>query len=136
MVGGMLMKRSSTLALDCERLEAMPALYASRAGLVVALVEIGGLGCAGDDAQRDRRAEYLDVVVVDLVLEAGGSGLIETVELVEIDGVAIRHEQPMEGDGEALLAEAGDLLHIAQDERAFRDQADAGGPGCRWDWSP
>jgi len=58
----------------------------------------------GNDAEGNRRAEDFNVMVVDLVFEASGSGLIETVELVEIDGVAIRHQQPMEGDGEALLA--------------------------------
>ena len=61
-------------------------------------------------------------MVVDLVLHAGLADLVETVKLVEIDGVAIRHQHAVEGDGKALLAEAGDLLRIAEDERAFRDQ--------------
>src|SRR5258708_26095705 len=94
--------------------------FASR--FVVALISVRGLGCARDNAQRNRSSEYLDIVVVDLVLEAGGSGLIETVELVEIDGVAVWHQQTVKGDGEALLAEAGNLLHLAEDESAFGDQ--------------
>jgi hypothetical protein len=61
-------------------------------------------------------------VIVDLILEAGGSGLIETVELVEIDGVSIGHQQAMEGDGEAFLAETTHLLRLTQNERAFRDE--------------
>src|ERR1700733_1923248 len=92
------------------------------AGFVKAFVEIGDLGCTGDDTQRDRRAEDLDIVVVDLVLQAGIPDLIETVELVEIDGVAIRHEQPMEGHGKTFLAQTSNLLDVTEDERALGDQ--------------
>ena len=86
------------------------------------LIGVGGLGSSCDDAEGNRRAEDLDIVIVHLVLEAGGPRLIETVELVEVDGVAIRHQQAMKGDGEALLAEAGNLLRIAEDECALGDQ--------------
>ena len=95
-----------------------------------------GLRRAGDDAQRNRSTEDLQVVVVDLIFQAGLADLIETVKLVEIDRIAIGHQHSMEGDGKALLAESGDLLRFAQNERAFRESAHAGDPGCRPDSSP
>src|ERR1700679_114112 len=67
---------------------------------VVALIGVRGLGGAGDDAESNRGSEDLEIVVVHLVFQSGSSSLVETVELVEIYGVAIWHEQPMEGDGE------------------------------------
>ena len=61
-------------------------------------------------------------MVVDLIFQTGFAHLIETVELVEIDGIPIRHQHPVEDDGKALLAEAGDFLRIAQNESALRDK--------------
>jgi len=45
------------------------------------------LACSGNNAQSDRSAEDFKVVVVDLVLQPFLSDLVETVKLVEIDGV-------------------------------------------------
>ncbi len=61
-------------------------------------------------------------MVVHLVGEAGGPGLIETVELVEIDGITIGHEHAMETDGQPPLAETRDLLDIAQQKSASGNQ--------------
>lgn len=61
-------------------------------------------------------------MVVDLVFLARVASLIKTVKLVGIDEIAICHQHSMEGDGEAPLAEAGDLLHIAEDEGALRNE--------------
>src|SRR6266702_7074855 len=57
---------------------------------VVSGIVVCGVGCARDNPQRDGRTEYLEVVAVGLVFQAGISDLVETVELVEINGVAIR----------------------------------------------
>ena len=121
MVGGMLMNLSSTLAPDAARLEAMPCRYISEPlslypPLVVASAAPEIMPSAID------APKICEIVVVDLIFQAGLAHLIETVELVEIDGVPIRHQHPVEGDGEALLSEAGDLLRIAKNERAFRDK--------------
>jgi hypothetical protein len=41
---------------------------------------------------RDGGIEDFEIVVVDLIPESGVAHRIETVELVEIDGVAIGHQ--------------------------------------------
>ena len=89
--------------------------YSSGCSIGKRLRSAGGDGAAArrdlagsrDDSQRDRCPEDLQVVVVDFVLEPLLSDLVQSVELVEIDGVTVRHNQPMEHDGHAtLLAEA------------------------------
>src|SRR6266700_1273738 len=50
------------------------------------------LAGAGDYAQGNRRAECFEVVIIHLVLQALFSDLVETMKLVEIDRVAIRHD--------------------------------------------
>jgi len=82
--GWMLMKRSSTLALDCDRHRSDAGFIGFASGFVVALIVVRRLGCARDNAKCNRRAEYLGIVVVDFVFESSGSGLVETVELVAI----------------------------------------------------
>src|ERR1700729_1546249 len=54
---------------------------------------------SGNHPQSDRRAENLNVVVVDLILEPFLSNLIEALEPVEIDGVAVRHNQTVKNHG-------------------------------------
>src|ERR1700691_1296624 len=61
-------------------------------------------------------------MIVDLVFQPFLSDLIETLELVEIDGVTIRHNQAVKNDGHpALLAEArrSNLLCFAQNNRSL-----------------
>ena len=80
------------------------------------------LARSGNHTQSDRGAEDLKVVVVYLVLQSFLTDLIETLELVEIDGVTVWHNQAVENDGHpALLAEAcrSNLLCFAQDNRSF-----------------
>src|ERR1019366_4143805 len=77
---------------------------------------------SGDDTQSDRGAEDLKIVVVDLVLQSFLSDLVEPVELVEIDGITVLHDQTMKHNGHpALLAEAcgSNLLCFTQNNRSF-----------------
>jgi hypothetical protein len=63
-------------------------------------------------------------MVVDLIFQAFFADLVEAVELVEIDGVTIRHNQAVKGDGHApLLAKArrSNLLRFAQHHRSLGD---------------
>ncbi len=63
-------------------------------------------------------------MVVDLVLQALLADLVETVELVEIDRVPVRHDQAVKDNGHApLLAKAGraDLLRLPKHDRSLRD---------------
>src|SRR5713226_6824813 len=65
------------------------------------------LACSSDHTQSYRGAEDLKVVIVYLVLQSSLTDLVEAVELVEIDGVAVRHNQAVKNNGHSpLLAEA------------------------------
>jgi len=71
---------------------------------------LSDLARSGNHTQSDRGAENLKVMIVDLVFQPFLSDLIETLELVEIDGVTIRHNQAVKNHGHpALLAEARPL---------------------------
>src|ERR1017187_2438636 len=62
---------------------------------------------SGDHTQSDRGSEDLKVVIIDLVFQSLLPDLIEALKLVEIDGIAVRHNQTVENDGHpALLTEA------------------------------
>src|SRR5580700_4014671 len=83
---------------------------------------LGNFARSGNHAQGYRSTEDLKVVVVYLILHPFLSDLIETLELVEVDGVAVRHNQAVKHDGHpALLAKArrSDLLSLAQHDRPF-----------------
>ena len=106
--------------------------YSSGCSIGKRLRSAGGDGAAArcdlagsrDDSKRDRCPEDLKVVVVDFVLEPLLSNLVESVELVEIDGVTVRHNQPMEHDGHApLLTETrcANLPALAQYNRSIGD---------------
>ena len=63
-------------------------------------------------------------MVVDLVFQPLLADLVETVKLVEIDRVTVRHNQAMKDDGHPpLLAEAcrADFLCFAEHDRSFGD---------------
>ena len=53
-------------------------------------------------------------MVIDLVPQPGVAGLVEPLELVEADGIAVGHEQPMEHNGQTRLAERVDLLRFTE----------------------
>jgi hypothetical protein len=53
-------------------------------------------------------------VVVDLVPQAGVADLVESLELVEADGIPVGHEHAMEDDGQACLAEGVHLLGFTE----------------------
>src|SRR5215472_2611452 len=52
---------------------------------------VGHFCGSADDSERDRSPEYREIVVVDLVLEPGLAYLVETLKLVKVNGVAVRH---------------------------------------------
>src|SRR5665213_2768071 len=52
---------------------------------------LADLRCTGDDAKRNRRSEDLQVMVVDLIFQPLLADLVESVELVEVYAVAVRH---------------------------------------------
>src|SRR5713101_7504382 len=82
------------------------------------------LAGSGNHSQGDRGAEDFLVVVVDLVFQSFFADLVEAVELVEIDGVTIGHNQAVKCDSHpSLLAEArrSNLLRFAQRHRSFGD---------------
>ena len=83
---------------------------------------------AADQANGRRRAERRQIVVIDLVAQAGVTNLVQAHELVEAVAAPVRHEQSMEGHGEARLPERLHGLRLAQ------DLAPAGTSTCRPVW--
>jgi len=71
------------------------------------------------------RSEDLQVVVVDLIFQALGASLVESLEQVEVHRITIRHNHSVKDDGHAaLLAESGraDLARFAQHNRSGGDE--------------
>src|SRR5437870_10907753 len=60
--------------------------------------------------------------MVDLVPETGLSDLVQALELVERNGVPVRHNDPVEDDGQPLLTEICNRLNLAEDAAALRNQ--------------
>ena len=83
-VGNRLRKRSRTRALDCAMLVATPWRYASM-DVASRPTFVWILSQAGDGADRQRHAEDLGVVAIDLILEAQVSDLIQTMEAIEVN---------------------------------------------------
>ncbi len=79
-------------------------------------------GDRSDRSDGERHTEDAEIVVVDLVPQAGVADLVEPLELVEADGISVRHEQAMEHDGETCLAEGVHLLGFAEQLRACRNE--------------
>ena len=77
---------------------------------------------AADQSNRGRGSERGQVVLVDLVAEAGVADLIESEELVEAVGAAVGHQQAMEGHGKPRFAERLDGLRFAENPRAGGNQ--------------
>ena len=73
-----------------------------------------GFRHGSESANGQRDSEDAEIVVVDLVSETGVTDLVEAFELIEADGIAVRHEHAMEEDGETCLAEGVHLLGFAQ----------------------
>src|SRR6266849_9317613 len=80
------------------------------AGLRETGIAVRALRGSGDDAKSNGRAEDLEVVMVDLVFQASFTDLVQAVKLVEIHGVTVRHNQPVENHRQPALAET---LHFA-----------------------
>jgi len=77
---------------------------------------------SADGADGERSAEDAQVMVVDLVAERSVPRLVETFEPVEADGIAVRHEQPVEGYGEARLAKRFDLARFSENLATRRNE--------------
>ena len=69
-------------------------------------------GAESPDGKRD--PEDAEIVVVDLIAQSGVADLVEPLELIEADGVSVRHEQAMKDDGQTCLAEGVHLLGFAE----------------------
>jgi hypothetical protein len=124
MVGGICMKRSRMVFADCETLAAVPLVNAWEPLVVMAPPPCVISPAPANHTQSDRSTEDFKVVVVHLVLQPFLSDLVEAVELVEIDGVTVRHNQAVKNDGHSpLLAEArrSNLLRFAQDNCSLGD---------------
>jgi len=73
------------------------------------------LGNAAEDTDGKRCSKDSGVMVVDLVAESSGSLLIEPLELIKADRVAVRHNEPMEGECQTLLSETVNLAGFSDD---------------------
>ena len=69
-------------------------------------------GSESTDGQGD--PENSEIVVVDLIPQACISDLVEPLELIETNGVAIRHQRSVEDDGQTRLAEGVHLLRFTE----------------------
>ena len=78
-----------------------------------------------DQANGSRGAERGQVVLIHLVAQPGVAELVQAGELVQAVGAAVGHEQAMEGDRQAGLAERLHRLRLAEQARAGGDQDDA-----------
>src|SRR5215472_14452083 len=85
---------------------------------------VGGAdrGQTGNRADRDGGAKDFEVVIIDPVVERGFSDLIEARSLVEVDGVTVRHDQPMEDNGKTFLTNIVDFLGFSEQACSCRDQ--------------
>ena len=63
----------------------------------------------------ERRSEDFEVVVIHFVAQTCIADLIQTLELVEVDGIAVRHDQPVKRNGKASLAECVHGFRLAED---------------------
>jgi hypothetical protein len=71
----------------------------------------------GDRSQStdgERHSENAEIVVVHLIAQACIANLVETLELIEAYGIAVRHEHSMEYDGQTCLAESVHFLGFAK----------------------
>src|SRR6185295_2489428 len=76
------------------------------------------LGEPADKADRCRRSERGQVMLVDLVAETGIADLVESQELIEPVGTAVGHQQAMEGHGKTGLTERLYRLSFTENPRA------------------
>src|ERR1700683_4422840 len=84
---------------------------------------VKGARCSGfpdcsQSADGERHAEDAEIVVVDLIPQPGVADLVEPLELIETDGIPVRHEHSMEHDGQTGLAEGVHLLRLTEQLRA------------------
>src|SRR5882757_6202680 len=63
-----------------------------------------------------------EIVVVDLIPQAGITYLVEPLELIQADRITIRHDEAVEGDSKPRLAERIDLLRLTENLRSSGNQ--------------
>ena len=61
-------------------------------------------------------------MVVDLIAETSVSDLVQALKMIEAYGVAVWHEQAMEGNRQAALPKAFDLPGLTEEFRACGDK--------------
>ena len=61
-------------------------------------------------------------MVVDLVAKAGVTDLVEALELIEADRVTIRHDEPVEDNGETGLTGVINLPGLPEEFRPSGDE--------------
>ena len=66
--------------------------------------------------------KYFGVMVIHLVFKSRSAFLAEPFESVEVDRIPIRHDEPMEGDGEPCLTECVDFAGFSYDLATCRNQ--------------
>ena len=120
-VGRMFKNLSRICAEDCAVLCANPWRMRS---VLDALREpaVPAFGDGSESADRERDSEDAEIVVVDLIPQPRIADLIEPLELIEADGIAIGHEQAMEHDGQTCLAEGVHLLGFTEQFGACGNQ--------------
>ena len=57
-----------------------------------------------------------------MIAKSGFTDLAETFKLIEAHGVSVGHDEAVERDGEALLAEGVVAFDLAEHPRTLRDQ--------------
>jgi hypothetical protein len=72
------------------------------------------LGQTTDCSHCDGYTEDLQVMMVDLIFQSGLADLVQAMKLIQIDRVSVRHDEPMEGNGQAGLAKALNPLRFTQ----------------------
>jgi hypothetical protein len=60
--------------------------------------------------------------MINFVLETSFANLVQALELIEVNGVAVRHDEPMKDHSQARLPEALDPLRLSHDFCAGRDE--------------
>src|SRR6266705_2677154 len=81
-----------------------------------------GLSESSDRSDCERHTKHLNIVMVDLIPKTGFPDLVQALELVQVQGITIRHYQAMEEDCQAFLAEHGDALYFAQHPGSLGNQ--------------